>query len=188
MRKRHSLRHVKGLSILELLITLTIASIIFSFVVPTSKHILTYSRVSSEINQASSIVQFARYTAINSHQKISVCPTQNTRQCDIQNWQLPLLVFYDKNRNQQRDPDEAILRLGTRGNKFLTLKGPRKLISFSAGGSLSSTATLKVCPTAPLPEFNRALYVSLNGRVRLSKDTNNDGIHDNGRGQQVSCS
>lgn len=176
-----------GVSLLEMMIVLTIASIIFLFATPSAQHLIAKSRITAAVNDTSALLQYARYMAVSKYKKIVICPTSNAIDCNLIDWHLPLIVFQDDNYNGKRDLDEKILRRGLHASAQVIVKGPKKRIAFQRGGSLSSPATINICLKEKTQIYNRALYVSLNGRIRLSKDTNGDSYHDNGYGKDALC-
>ena len=53
-----------GFTLVELLITITIATILMSIGIPSYKYVTTSNRVSGEINALLADMQFARYEAV----------------------------------------------------------------------------------------------------------------------------
>ncbi|MFC4698568.1 GspH/FimT family pseudopilin [Glaciecola siphonariae] len=176
-----------GLSLLEMIIVLAIVSILLSAVGPSATAIVDKSRITAQVNLLSAMLRYTRAQAIDEHQSIALCPSADLSQCDINDWSLPKMVFDDKNFNQYRDEEEALIYVTEKIPTGVILQGPKKLIRFYEDGTIGSPATLRVCPTRENATLNRALIISLQGRVRVSTDTNNDDIHELGSGDAVTC-
>jgi len=144
-------------------------------------------RITAEVNYLSSLIQLARVQAIEQQTSAILCPSQNFINCEPSDWQLPKMLFYDYNHNRLRDRNEPIVYAGERVNRLLLFKGPNKLIRFYEEGTVASTASFIICPKNQNPSFNRAIFISLQGRVRLSEDSNHDGIHERGSGARLEC-
>jgi type IV fimbrial biogenesis protein FimT len=63
-----------GFTLVELLITITIATILMSIGVPSYKYVTTSNRVSGEINALLGDMQFARYEAVKEGLTVQICP------------------------------------------------------------------------------------------------------------------
>ena len=177
-----------GLTLLEMLITLAIVSILLMAVAPNMSTWITKSRVTAEINLTNSILQHTRFFAIDRHDHTLLCPSSDLRTCDVNNWNLPKIMFSDDNFNQYRDPDETLYYASEAVKKGLVMTGPKRPIQFFEDGVIASPSTIVVCPERIMPKLNRALFVSLQGRIRLSEDTNGDDIHERGNQQPLTCS
>lgn len=179
-------RFPKGLTLIELMISVAIMSILVTAVGPMVRDILIQNRLIGQINELSSIVQFARHSAVNEQVTSIVCPSTDFTNCTA-DWDNPKMVFLDLDGNGLRSADEEILA-GT-GNTIsnYSLTGPAGVISFQGNGAVASPSTLLLCHDSNDPKFSRALTVSLQGRVKMSQDTNNDGVHENNSGAALVC-
>lgn len=172
---------------MEILIGLAIVSILITAVAPAVREILIRNQMTGQVNELSSVVQFARYSAINEQIPTILCPTVNFSTCTT-NWNNPKMVFPDFDGNGQRGDDEDILAGAGNTIDNSQLTGPEGTISFQASGAVASPATLILCPNSAEARFARALIISLQGRVKLSQDTDNDNIHEDNSGTALSCS
>lgn len=175
-----------GVTLIELLIGIAIVSLMLTTVAPSVREILIQNRIIGQINELSAVVQFARHTAINDQVTSVLCPTQNFATCTL-DWNDPKMVFPDVNNDGIRGLGEDLL-VGT-GNIVDTnnLSGPAGVISFQANGSVASPTTLLLCHQENEDRFARALIISLQGRVKMSQDSNNDGVHENNSGVALDC-
>jgi len=177
----------RGLTLIELMISLAIVSILILSVGPMVRDILIQNRLIGQINELSAVVQFARHTAVNEQATAVVCPSTNFTTC-VSDWNEAKMVYLDLNGNGQRDIDEEILAGAGNIIANYALQGPAGVISFQGNGAVASPATLLLCHNSNEAQFARALTVSLQGRVRLSLDSNNDNVHENNAGDPLVCS
>lgn len=176
-----------GKTLLELLIALSIFSVLFMGVVQSAQSLYVQHRITAELNLISSYIQSARNSAIEQHTSILLCPSADFKHCDVSNWALPKMLFYDRNHNSKRDTDEPLYYAGEHLSRSLLIKGPKKVIRFLEDGAVASTASVILCNKANDPYFSKAVIVSLQGRVRLSRDLNQDGRHQKTNGDNLYC-
>lgn len=176
-----------GLTLIELMIGLAIMGILITSVGPMVRNIIVDNSSIAQINELSSIVQTARHHAINEQNNTTLCPTDDFSTCS-NNWELPKMVFMDDNNNGSRDAAEEILAGAGNSDSNFTLNGPANTIRFQGNGATATPSTLLLCHASKEAQFARALTVSLQGRVKLSQDSNNDGIDEDNSGAPLSCS
>ena len=179
-------RSQKGVTITELLIGIAIVAIVTTLVIPSGRDILVQNRIVAEINETSALVQFARSYAIDNQIDTVICPAGDFVNCET-DWAQPKIVFADLNNDNIRNADEELLVANSLLSPHNLLTGPATPIRFQASGSVSSPATLLMCHKDREDKFARALTVSLQGRVKNSQDTNNDGIHETNAGTPLDC-
>ncbi|WP_438862973.1 GspH/FimT family pseudopilin [Neptunicella sp.] len=176
-----------GLTLVELLITIAIVAILITVVGPNMRDMLVKNRVISQINEVSSMIQYARSTAVNEQTTTIICPSQDFTDCST-DWSNAKMVFIDANADGTRNANEDILA-GTEINEgTIITTGPALPIRFSATGVTASPATILICHDSKEAKFARALTVSLQGRVKTSDDSNNDGIYEDNSGNPLDCS
>jgi type IV fimbrial biogenesis protein FimT len=96
-------RSQQGMTMIELLTVVSIVGLLLGIGVPSFRYVTTSNRVSSEVNALLGDMQFARSEAVKEGQMVTVCPSTNQTQCDVNSttWQTGWLVFRDINGNQQ---------------------------------------------------------------------------------------
>lgn len=176
----------RGLTLLELMITLAISGILLTMVAPSVRDILIRNNITSQVNEISGIIQFARSNAIDEQNTAIVCPTPDFSNCST-NWDQARMVFNDLDGNGNRSADEEILVATSLPSKSLVIAGPAITVRFNGNGTVSTPATIKICHQDGEARFARALFISLQGRVRLSQDTDNNGVHEDSAGNALSC-
>lgn len=180
-------KNQRGVTLIELLIGMAILFILMTVGMPSMQAMLIRTQVTSQINELSAVIQYARHTAINEQVLAVMCPTSNFSSCSA-DWDDPKMVFADFDGNGARGSDEEILAgAGTILENF-NLTGPNGDISFQGNGAVASPATLLLCHTSNNAVYARALTISLQGRVKLSQDEDEDGIHEDNSGTDLDCS
>ncbi|AOA57494.1 hypothetical protein BFG52_03415 [Acinetobacter larvae] len=100
----------QGLTLLEVLLSITLLVIIASIAVPSVSYQLQ-RRESDQVQQTlSKLLQLAKLEALSRQQNIVLCASTDLQNCQAQAWHNGLLLFVDYNHNQQRDTDEPILQ------------------------------------------------------------------------------
>lgn len=183
---QRNLRAQQGVSLIELMIGLAISGILITSVGPMVRDILIQNRIIGQINEISAVVQTARHIAINEQATTIVCPTTNFTSCSV-DWNNPKMVFLDLDGNGQRSADEEIQAASGVIIDGYDLSGPIGSISFQGNGAVASPSTLLLCHESNDAKFARALTISLQGRVKMSQDTNNDSIHEDNSGSALVC-
>lgn len=176
-----------GLTLLELMMVLSILLITSVFVIPGVGNLMTQQRIISDINRLSGLLSYARQASLSEHIRIVICPTNNATTCS-DNWQLPIMVFTDANADDQVNGSDTLLQryppLQARNIAYVSVTP----IRFYAGASSATASSLVLCDSSANPDFSRGLTVSLQGRIRLAKDSNQDGQYEDSSGTVLACS
>lgn len=184
---RQVYRKQKGMTLLEMLVALAIAAIVLTVVAPSVQTIVSKNRTTSEINELSGAIQFARFTAIDLTSTTVVCPASNYATCST-NWNEPKIVFVDDNSNGKRDTAETLLLSTTGISSTNTMTGPSTPISFFESGVTNASVSIKVCPKTNEAKLARSININAQGRVRVSVDSNKDDVYEDTDGNDLSCS
>ena len=161
-----------GFSLIELMITIAIAAILFGIAVPQFSTVTQNARMTSARNGLFTAFQLARTEAVSRRVHVVVCASAEGVSCSG-SWDRGALVFVDANRNRQRENNERLLtQFNADAFKNLTVQGGRRLTSFGPDGrSGGSNQTLAFC--SPGRADGLSVVVSNVGRVRMGKATCN---------------
>jgi type IV fimbrial biogenesis protein FimT len=102
-----------GLSLIELIVSVTIVAILLSIGVPSYRYVTNSNRVAAEVNGLLMDMQFARSESLKEGRTVTVCPATAALTCAAStNWQNGWIVFMDINGNGQVDnaATEVVLR------------------------------------------------------------------------------
>ena len=179
----------QGFTLIELMISVSVTSILAALAIPNYSQFIVQMRVDNEISQLHRILLITRNAAINSGQKAIVCPLDESQQCTSQ-WQNELSVFIDVNDNKTFDGNEKIIRIrpAIKTNDKLIYGKGRTKITFKPTGQLSGLAngTFRYCPQR-YKNYSRGIIVARSGRLYQSSDIDNDGVDENRGNKEISC-
>lgn len=100
---------MRGISLLELMITLAIISIFLAIALPGANDLIRTQHRAQGTNQLLSTLHFARTSAVLSRRTVGICSGKNT--CNNSpEWRDELLIFVDSNLNGKLDEGEELLR------------------------------------------------------------------------------
>ena len=137
--------HTIGLTLIELLTTLTILSILALVSIPATDWVHS-NRLKSTIRQLHSEVQLARTIAIKQQKLITVCGSIDGATCTKQWDGGELLVFHDININRELDSnDELIRRVSLPSMKIYWKGSNRRYMRARANGTLIEWGRYTVC-------------------------------------------
>lgn len=141
----------RGFTLLELLVALSIVSILFTVAVPSFFNITRNSRAAANANELVTALSVARSEAVRRGARVSVCPSVNGAVCSgSNNWAQGWIVVADvATATDTSDPDVAaeVLRVwpAPSGNTAITTPANMRWVRFLPRG------TVRVPPTVALP-------------------------------------
>ena len=128
----------RGLTLVELVTTLAVASVSLAVVVPAWSALSAKTRITTGANGLLTQLRYARSTAVTRHTTVSLCPSTDGESCsgDPFGWDAGYLVFQDDNRNRRRDDGETLLRRVAEagGGVRLQTSTGRPAVRFAADG------------------------------------------------------
>lgn len=171
-----------GFTLVELLITLTIATIVLAVGVPSFMAFIQNNRLVTGTNDLVSVLNFARSEAITRGLRVTVCKSSDQTSCDTSGsgWEQGWIVFTDDNNDGDYDPSgtPAETLLGVHGEMEgqLTATGNTPVANYisyvtSGQGQLTSGAfqagTIQICDDRS-GNFGRNLVIGSTGRISTS--------------------
>lgn len=201
-------KHARGLSLIELLVTLSIAVILLTIGVPSFTNMMAANTASSFANDLLVDINYARSEAITRGTRVVVCKGTATAAgsgCAAGNWEGGWKVFEDCNDNQvindatcpDRNGDgaadnESVLRVHAALSDGWTLRGNANVanrITFRPDGRTGNNGTLVACQGGVLNVGNQtrssAVVVLGTGRARVSQDRDGNGVPDDAASCQI---
>lgn len=168
---------MKGMTIIELLIALAILSTITFAAVPSFFEQLERYRTQANVSTFERTLRKARGLALNTVQEITICPLIVNR-CS-QDWNRPLTVFADVNRNDKADINEQIFFVtDTTSNAGIWKKRQNisNAIKFTPEGyAFAYASTWLFCPNSGKDHHARQLIINFQGRIRTKHYLNSEG-------------
>ncbi len=105
-------KHVRGFTLIEIMIVLAIAVIITTVGVPSVMGTIASNRVSTAGNNLVTALNLAKSEAIRTNRSTVLCKSSDGKKCtDSAAWAEGWILFYDLNTNEQVDDGERIIRI-----------------------------------------------------------------------------
>lgn len=182
-------RACAGFTLIELLSGLAIGATVLTLSSPMV-NLVRENRAQSISHEFVTALNLARSEAIKRGNHVTVCRTINGIRCEgtedvngQKDWSKGWIIFSDINGNGQfNSSEDELLRVRTALENGYTLRSNAKVrvtykpIGISPGFMDSWT----VCTPGNSEALTKGIVVAYTGRARHAKDTNHDGIIDNG--------
>jgi type IV fimbrial biogenesis protein FimT len=151
-------RQGAGFSLIEVMITLSIAAILTSIAVPSFQSFTRINRIAAITNQLSAALQFARSEAVTRGKTVTVCKSDDvsdsTPTCNNgAKWQDGWMIFVDNDGDGTFETGDSPLRVGQAANTSVVITGGTNFANFVRfrpnGQSLGATnivnGTISIC-------------------------------------------
>ncbi len=149
-------RHSAGFSLMEVMITLSIATILMSVAIPSFQNFTRINRIAAITNQLSSSFQYARSEAMTRGKTVTVCKssdvTDSTPTCTGANWQDGWMVFVDNNGDGAFNTGDIPLRVGQATSTGVVITGGTNFANFvrfrpngQSLGASTQRGTVSIC-------------------------------------------
>lgn len=170
--RAHVARSQLGLTLIEMLVTLSIAGLLLGAAVPGFGRLMADARLSAEADALVRHLNLARTTAVDGGTPTVLCPSVDGLSCTSEPlWHQGYLLFVDRDGDRVRDLDEPVLRHRPGASDApisVTSSSARRLVRFDVDGSAGGTnLTITLCDRSA-QVAPRAVIVSNVGRPRVS--------------------
>lgn len=182
-------RIVFGFSLIELIFTLSIASILSTAGASSLVHLLKKAQSTTATRSIVIALQYTRSEAIGRNKVITLCLSDNGIDCDKTSTR-QLIVFHDDNNNKTSEADELIRIIQFDGGSQLfefRVSAGRNYIRYRPNGSAIDFGRIQYCPSTGDARFGSQVVVNFSGRPRLARDTYSDGIVEDREGNNIQC-
>lgn len=172
----------RGVTLIELLVALSVLSILLAVGVPSFGQFTVNTRLNSYSNTLFSHISLARSEAIKRNARVAVCKSSDGSSCASSgDWSQGWVVFVDLDNSASIGSGEQVITTASAlpaGFSFTGNGNVSDYISYDAqgmpklitGGFQSGTITM--CPAAPAVAGNgRDIILSSSGRARIAKIT-----------------
>ncbi len=164
-----------GFTMMELLVTMTIAAILMAVGMPSYRYVTNSNRIAGEINGLLGDMQFARAEAIKEGRTVTVCVSQNGTSCADAGWNSGWIVFSDPTNVGTVDAGELpVLRLQapfTGTDTFTSSNGVNK-VTFNREGyaiGITNGTLLTLHDATSNVNWTRCLSINLSGMMTTLK-------------------
>lgn len=188
-----SRRLAHGISLIEMLTAVMVASILSTMALPTMITLVRDNRATAAINGIIGQVQYTRSTAITARRTVTLCPGRPP-DCGLRDtWHLGSFVFIDYNKNGRRDSNDQVLRAfgpaAKEGEFTWRSFRNRKSLSINGTGLTNwQNGSFRYCPENGDPRYARQAILNAQARVRYARDQDGDGIREDAQGKPIRCS
>jgi type IV fimbrial biogenesis protein FimT len=165
----------RGFSIVELMVTVGVATILVSVAVPSFRTISMNSKQAGTVNELVAGMHLARNTAITLNARVGMCTSSNGVRCENVDWNEGWISFHDVDNDQIRDAEETILGTGSDAGG-ITIDSTQFPNAFSYrpngrvmnGGLAVNTGEFALCDKRG-SEHAKVVLLDMSGRPRLSE-------------------
>ena len=159
-----------GITLLETVIAVAVASITLAFAVPAFQSLVERNRVAASVNTFVSHLHHARAEAIKRLEWVMLCPSSDGVTCtaDYTQWGAGYIVFVDASRNRLREEPELLLSYfqGYPGITIHSSSNHRNTIAYRPSGrAWGFNTTVRFCAEHN-QKNNRIVSISATGRPR----------------------
>ncbi len=173
-----------GYSMVELLVVLTLLSVLASMAVPSMTAMINTQRSTSLGNALLASLNLARNEAIKRNSRTVLCKSADGLSCtNSGGWQQGWIMFQDVNNNALLDAGEQVIHLQGAASQGLSLTGNTNVanyVSYSASGSAKlvsgafQAGTFRLCLDPVVVGDVRQIILSSTGRARSKKGLASD--------------
>lgn len=165
----------RGLTLIELMVTLGIAAILLTIAIPTFERTTRNAVVASHANDFAASLSRARAEAIKARRNVRMCPTSNNANCNSStHWSAGWMMYVDTDGNGSPSASE-ILQIGESMDNRVNLTVPAAFSQWlqfrptgAALGNAGNSGDFAVC-TSGYDALSRMVGVSATGRVTTKK-------------------
>jgi type IV fimbrial biogenesis protein FimT len=169
-----------GFSLLELLMTVTLAALVLTLGLPSFGNLVADKRLRAETDALFHAVHLARKASIVRRRVVSLCPSGDGRSCDSSSdWSRGWVLFADADRDEppQIDEGEDVLMVHAVDPR-VQIVANRRAFTLRSTELRATNGTLVICDPQGRAE-SRAVVVSYTGRPRVARQ--------NARGDPYRC-
>ncbi|MBS1269383.1 MAG: hypothetical protein MAG794_00334 [Gammaproteobacteria bacterium] len=180
-RGRRRRQHESGYSMIEMLVTLTVASTLLASAAPAFMTTVYNNRIGTRINLLLADMHLARLEAIKRNQDIVLCRSNDGRHCTRSSgsradWSIGWIVYVNLDEDKKRDPEEPLLHVRSTLPKGMQLRFNQWWRVIYHGDGSAKNGTFSLCDFRG-PEHARVLVLYYTGRPRISdRQPNGDPI------------
>jgi type IV fimbrial biogenesis protein FimT len=162
--------HARGVTLVEMIISVAIAAILSGLAVPAMHGVLRRQRVNTSFRSLVESIHATRMLSIERQRRALLCPSRDGRHCSGDSgWEHGWLVALDSNHDGQPDAQPQIVHAAQHGVHIQASRGRSRIYYHPDGSAPGSNLTLRVCPVTDIPARVDAVVISNVGRVRITR-------------------
>lgn len=168
---------ISGYTMIELLVSLLIAGILLGLSLPNFQDTIERSVTNSQAKLLMTTLNLARSEAIKRGTEVGICASDDSVDCDDDDWSDGWIVFVDNNGDADGDDGsidagDVIIRVFDAVGSGSVLTSTFDLFQYNELGFSETGAveTLKLCPSSNNAGNARSVEISVSGRGRRIED------------------
>lgn len=191
-RSRAARAAAQGLTLIELLLSVSILAIALRLTVPGFATAIAAIRSESALREISTLLALARHEALLTGREITVCGVGTDGRCSrLWDAEHVITVFEDRDADRQPGPGDRLIRQIRwplkSGELSWRASLARPYLAFETTGGTWQNGTLYYCPQSRDARQARALVLSHSGRSYMPGDGDGDGIREDRNGRNLRC-
>lgn len=159
----------RGFTLIEMMITISIAAILLSLAVPSFSAMQRRSQINTQTNALVSGLALARSEASKRGQRVSMCARNGTLCTASTDWSNGWLAFLDLNGNGNLDAGEDLLQASPTTNQGVTLTSTQNAITYQVSGENLTQTSITITKSGCGSGEKRVITVEVTGRTSLAK-------------------
>jgi len=186
------MKQLHGYSLLELLISLTIMSLLSVTALPAIANLIqSHSQLSTSYGLINDI-NWARQAAVSYQKKITYCGSNDGTSC-TKTWSKMTLTFINNDDdNRTLGENDQLLNSRRAANKrthfsWRAFKNKSYLVFLPSGFTDYQNGSFTLCPFDKDAAYAKQIILNTAGRTRFARDTDNNGIVNDASGNDLEC-
>jgi type IV fimbrial biogenesis protein FimT len=178
-------RRLAGFTLVELLVTISIAAIFIMLATPNFSELIKNSRISSNANELLAALQYARAEAITQKKVVTICTSDESNSSDDPeckndvSWKAGWIIFIDQNNDGVRatgeESSETLIQVAQElSGSDLTVSGATGVdhsIRFRSDGTASNSGAISLCDDRGVTKSKSISIEQFTGRTFILTGT-----------------
>lgn len=146
MKSMRSTTGRNGFTLIELMIVLSIASILTFQIVPSFARLIQSMRISTAVSNMERTLRIARSAALLRREPIRICPSEDGYWCSNNNdWSTGWITYVDRNGEATRNPEDNIIATQGPYKQVSIYYNRGSRVSVNALGRITRSGTIRIC-------------------------------------------
>jgi len=163
--RRSGRRTHVGLTLIELIVAIAVAAILFTWAIPSFQQFTARNEVAAEVMRIRTALQLAKNTAVTRRRVIAVCPiaSMSATKCEKYDWSLPIAIIDGHATAGDLTGVEILKVLEPSGGPSVTFNRDYPVRFQSTGWSRWHNGTFIICGRH---KYSQRVIINNTGRTR----------------------